>query len=77
MSDIKCPDCGKPCSPKKCDSGLGPIEVWGAKSFDSQPYTGSDCCDAELEDADAWEADADRGDYEYDQQKDRELDGRG
>lgn len=49
-SDLKCPECGEPCSPKECDDGLGPIEFWGAKSFDSRPYWGSDCCEADIGD---------------------------
>jgi len=70
--DYICPECKKPCNAIKCDSGLGTVEFWGAKSTDSHPYTGSDCCEAELEDANAFEDD-DRGDYEYDLRKDREL----
>lgn len=75
MKDYICPDCGKPCDAKQCDDGIGPVEFWGAKSFDSRPYTGSDCCEAELEDADAYD-DSDRGDFEYDLRKDRELEER-
>jgi hypothetical protein len=46
--DYICPDCGKPCRAVQCDAGIGPYEYWGVKGFDSRPYTGSDCCEAEL-----------------------------
>jgi len=72
---IECPECGEPCEAIKCDSGIGPGEAWGAKFNDSHPYTGSSCCEAELEDCSAWEDEQDRGDYEYDQMKDRRMDG--
>lgn len=45
-----CPECHCPCEPKSCDSGIGGYEFWGQKCFDSRPYTGSDCCEADLED---------------------------
>ena len=30
------------------DDGIGPYEFWGQKGNDSQPYSASDCCDAEV-----------------------------
>lgn len=69
---MKCPECGKECNAIECDDGIGPVEFWGAKSFDSRPYMGSDCCEAELDDVD-YPDPADRGDYEYDCRKDREA----
>ena len=76
MKEYVCPECGKPCDAKQCDDGIGPVEFWGAKSHDSRPYTGSDCCDAELEDANAFDDLDARADYEYEQRRDRELEER-
>ena len=64
-----CPECGEPCEAIQCDDGLGPIEFWGAKSWDSRPYIGSSCCEAPLDGAEISD-DSDRGDYEYDMRKD-------
>ena len=70
--EYKCPQCGKPCEAKECDDGLGPVEFWGAKSYDSHPYMGSDCCEAQLDDVDFPDID-DRADYEYERMKDEKL----
>ncbi len=43
-----CGACGQPCNIVHCDSGIGQYEFWGSKGFDSHPYLGSDCCNAEL-----------------------------
>jgi hypothetical protein len=43
-----CPICNEPCYAKSCDDGIGPYEFWGEKGFDSRPYLGSDCCEADL-----------------------------
>ena len=69
-----CPKCGLPCKAVRCDDGVGPIEFWGAKTVDSRPYTGSDCCGAKLDDCDAFD-DSDRADYEYDRMRDDKLTG--
>lgn len=74
--DYVCPDCKQACNAKMCDSGIGPGEAWGAPFNDSQPYIGSDCCDAELEDAVDEFGEEDRGDHEYDERKDRKLEER-
>ena len=66
--DYECPECGEPCDAKECDAGIGPVEFWGAKSFDSRPYMGSDCCEADLEDVET--SFEDEGDYRYDCIKD-------
>jgi len=70
-----CPGCGKPCNAIPCDAGIGPVEFWGAKSFDSRPYVGSDCCEADLGEAEVCLTEDD-GDYAYDQMKDREAEER-
>jgi hypothetical protein len=72
---VLCPECKKPCKPKRCDSGIGPYEFWGEKCNQSLPYIGSDCCEAELEDCEDAFDDSDRGDYEYDLRKDDRLTG--
>lgn len=46
-----CPECGIPCEAKECDDGIGPYEYWGRQGHDSRPYMGSDCCEAQLDDA--------------------------
>ena len=68
-----CPLCGKPCHPIPCDAGIGPYEFWGAKYNDSRPYMGSDCCEAELEDAPFPDDIDERADWEYERRKDRRL----
>ena len=72
---MKCPDCGKPCKAIICDSGIGPGEAWGVKFNDVQEYVGSDCCEADLGEAEVCLTEDD-GDYAYDQQKDREAEER-
>jgi len=70
-----CPECGKDCNAIKCDSGIGPGEAWGRKFVDVNEYMGSDCCEAELDDA-PWPDDIDeRADYEYDRMIDDRLTG--
>ena len=74
-SKYTCPECGKECDAVKCDSGIGPYEFWGQKCNQSQPYMGSGCCEAELEDAE-WPDDIDeRADWEYDRMIDDRLTG--
>ena len=73
MKPYICPECGEPCDAKPCDDGIGPYEYAGVKGIDSRPYSGSDCCDAELSDANAFEDDG-RADYEYDRRKDEKND---
>jgi hypothetical protein len=72
---MRCPDCGKECKAIECDSGIGTGEFWGAVFKDSHPYTGSDCCEAELdgEEVGGFEDD---GDHAYDEMKDREAEER-
>ena len=43
-----CGDCGLPCNAIPCDSGIGAYEYWGSKGYDSHPYLGSDCCEANV-----------------------------
>lgn len=43
-----CTSCGQNCEPKAYDDGIGPYEYWGQKCFDSRPYIGSDCCEADM-----------------------------
>lgn len=57
MSDITCPECGEPCNVVTADNGIGSYEYWGAPGFDSQPFPASDCCEAEIEDAELPEPD--------------------
>ena len=82
-----CGACGKECTPMKVDGGIGHYEYWGQKSFDSRPYVGSDCCDADVftdaaltEPYDIGELVADeagaRADYLYELRKDREMEER-
>lgn len=68
-----CPECKQPCDAVSCDDGIGHHEFWGAKCNDSQPYIGSDCCWAELDDADLPNDNDDYGDYLYEQAKDRQY----
>ena len=43
-----CTSCGSSCEVVQGDDGIGPYEFWGQKGNDSQPYSASDCCDAEV-----------------------------
>jgi len=74
MKPYICPECHKPCDAKECDDGIGPVEFWGVKSWDSRPYMGSDCCEAELEDIE-FQDDGGRADWEYDRMRDDMLTG--
>ena len=69
-----CPECGKPCNYKKCDSGIGPGEFAGVPFHDSKPYIGSDCCEADLECADESNDDGryTREDYESDRRREKD-----
>lgn len=51
QKDYECPECEQPCTAIACDGGIGPGEAWGVPFNDEQPYIGSSCCEAELEDA--------------------------
>ena len=45
-----CPECGKECSVKRIDEGIGPYEFWGQKCCQQVWVYVSDCCEAELDD---------------------------
>lgn len=51
MKAFICPACGELCDAKECDDGAGMTEFCGVPSLDIRLYTGSDCCEAELEGA--------------------------
>lgn len=76
VKKYECPECGKPCDAIECDSGIGPGEAWGAKFVDKDEYMGSDCCEAELEDAEWPEYEDERADWLHDQMVDRKLEER-
>ena len=44
---IRCEACEDICTPTNCDAGIGPYEYWGQRCFDSRPYIGSSCCEAD------------------------------
>ena len=71
-----CGDCGKVCSQKLVDMGIGPYEFWGRPGFDTNKQWVSDCCESTVfEDeelghqADDPDPEADRADYLYDRMR--------
>ena len=75
MKPYICPECKKPCDAIECDDGIGPGEAWGAKFYDSHPYMGSDCCEAELDGVEFPDDEGARADWLYDCAKDDKLTG--
>ena len=49
---IFCKECKEECQLVTIDNGIGHYEYWGAKGYDSQPFTGSNCCECEVMDED-------------------------
>jgi hypothetical protein len=43
-----CKECGKECTGKQVDEGIGPYEFWGAPGVHHDWVTLSDCCDADV-----------------------------
>ena len=65
MSDIICPECKEPCTVVTADNGIGSYEYWGATGFDSHPYPASNCCEAEIDEAELPEPHFDEPDEDH------------
>lgn len=46
-----CTECGKSCGTKMVDFGVGVTEFWGQKSDDTNVHQVSDCCEADVMEA--------------------------
>jgi hypothetical protein len=43
-----CAACGRVCQPIDIDVGIGPVEYFGARSFDREIVEASDCCGSDI-----------------------------
>lgn len=73
-----CTDCGKECEGQWVDFGIGNYEFWGMNGIDVQMGYVSSCCEADMVDSsgnkvEPPDEEGDRGDWEYDRQREKEL----
>jgi hypothetical protein len=54
LNPLVCPECNEPCQVTTVDNGIGAYEYWGASGYDSHPYPASNCCEAQIDEADPW-----------------------
>lgn len=80
-----CGECGKECSARLVDEGIGPFEFWGSRGTHHEYVVVSSCCEATVyEDKDLTleyyatdliaDEEAAKADYYYELERDRELD---